>query len=91
MGDYDVTPSGSTSANYTITFVTGTLSVTRAALTITADPSTKVYGQVNPAFTASYAGFTNNDTAAALGGTLGYTTLATASSPVGDYDVTPSG
>ena len=36
VGDYDVTPSGLTSANYDITFVKGTLTVTKAPLTVTA-------------------------------------------------------
>jgi len=42
-GTYSVTPSGATSANYTITFVAGTLTVTKAstslALTTTPNPS----------------------------------------------------
>ncbi len=90
-GSYDVTPSGLTSGNYAITFVKGTLTVTKAPLTVTADDKTKVYGQANPAFTASYSGLVNNDTAGALGGTLSFATAATAASGAGSYDVTPSG
>ncbi len=81
-GSYDVTPSGLTSANYTITFVKGTLTVTKAPLTVTTNAATKVYGAANPAFTVSYATLVNGDTPAALGGTLGFTTSATAASPV---------
>jgi hypothetical protein len=44
VGSYAVTPSGLTSANYDITFVAGQLEITPAALTITADSDTKVYG-----------------------------------------------
>ncbi|WP_146904323.1 MBG domain-containing protein, partial [Adhaeribacter aerolatus] len=65
--------------------------VTPATLTITANPSTKVYGQTNPAFSVAYTGFVNGDDASKLGGTLAYATAATTASPVGSYDVTPSG
>jgi hypothetical protein len=44
VGSYAVAPSGLTSANYDITFETGQLEITPAALTIIADSDTKVYG-----------------------------------------------
>ena len=43
-GTYAITASGAVDANYTISYVAGTLTVTPAALTITADNETKVYG-----------------------------------------------
>ncbi len=91
VGSYPITPGGLTSGNYAITFVAGTLTITPAALTVTANDATKVYGQANPAFTASYGGFVNGDTAASLGGSLSFTTAATAASAVGAYAVTPGG
>src|ERR671935_251812 len=91
VGSYDVTPSGLSSSDYNISFVKGTLAVTPANLTITADNKTKVYGQANPSFTVSYSGFVNGDSAGSLAGTLSFTTTATAQSHVGSYDVTPSG
>ena len=48
VGTYPMSASGRSSANYTITFVDGTLTVTPAALTVTVDPSSKVYGSANP-------------------------------------------
>jgi hypothetical protein len=51
----------------------------------------KVYGQTNPAFSVSYSGFVNNDNASSLTGTLAYATSAVQTSPVGSYEVTPSG
>jgi hypothetical protein len=45
-----VTPSGLTSGNYNITFAKGTLSVTKAPLTVTTKDATKVYGANNPTF-----------------------------------------
>lgn len=91
VGAYDVTPGGLSSTNYAINFVAGTLSVTAAALTVTADPSSRVYGAANPSFTASYSGFVDSDDPTVLGGTLGFTTGATAASAVGNYPVTPGG
>src|SRR5262249_30755773 len=91
MGNYNVTPSGLTSSNYAITFVAGTLQVTQAALTVTADNKSKAYGAALPAFTASYSGFVLGQDESVLGGTLGSTTSATASSNVGHYSVTPGG
>ena len=68
-----------------------TFTVSKAALTVTVNNATKVYGQPNPAFAVSYAGLVNQDTPAALGGTLAFATAATQSSPVGAYAVTASG
>ena len=93
VGSYQVTPSGLTSNNYAITFFNGALSVTPAALTVTANYATKAYGSPDPAFTASYVGLATGDTPASLGGTLLFATNEPASgyAPVGFYQVTPSG
>jgi hypothetical protein len=89
-GRRSTTPNNKLS-NYNVVKNNGTLTVTKADLTVTADNKSKVYGAANPTFTASYSGFVNGDAAASLGGTLGFDTNATASSPVGSYDVTPKG
>jgi hypothetical protein len=91
VGTYSITASGAASPNYTIGYVSGTLTVTPAVLTITANNDTRAYGAANPAFTAGYAGFVNGDTAASLGGTLTFSTTATPASAVGTYPVTPAG
>ncbi|MFN0119777.1 MAG: MBG domain-containing protein, partial [Blastocatellia bacterium] len=90
-GTYSVTPAGLTSSNYTISFVAGTLTVTKAALTVTAENKIKVYGAANPALTAAYNGFVNNDTVSALGGALTLSTTATAASGAGSYPITAAG
>ena len=51
----------------------------------------KVYGRPNPAFGVTYNGFVNGDTPSALGGTLAFSTAATAASDVGSTNVTASG
>ena len=63
VGTYAITASGAVSANYTIGYVSGTLTVNPAVLTVTADNQTKAYGAANPAFTATYSGFVNGETA----------------------------
>jgi hypothetical protein len=60
-------------------------------LTITAENKTKVYGAPNPPFAVTYAGFVGGDGPASLGGTLSFTTNATAGSNVGMYTITPGG
>ena len=91
VGHYAITPSGVTSGNYTITFTDGDLEITPAALTITADDKAKIYGDSNPALTATYAGFKLTDDATDLTGTLDLATAATDASNVGHYAITPSG
>ena len=90
-GTYPITASGAASANYTISFVAGTLTVTPAALTITADDKSKVYGAALPTLTASYSGFVNGDTVASLDTPVSLSTTATAASAVGTYPITASG
>src|SRR5205814_5252280 len=91
VGTYPITVGGAVSANYTMSYVAGTLTVTPAALTITADDKTRAYGAANPALTVRYAGFVNGDTAASLTTAPTITTAATAGSAVGTYSITASG
>ena len=46
--------------NYSVTTNNGVLSVTAATLVGTADNQSRLYGQSNPMFTASYTGFVND-------------------------------
>jgi large repetitive protein len=50
-GSYDITCSGNTNANYSVTYVKGTLTVTARAITVTADAKSKTYGNADPALT----------------------------------------
>ena len=89
VGAYPITPSGAANPNYTITYVNGTETVTKALLTVTADNQTKVYGAKDPKFTATYQGLVNGDGKSVVTG-LGFTT-APAASHVGTYPITPQG
>jgi diphthamide synthase (EF-2-diphthine--ammonia ligase) len=90
---YTITASGAVDSDYTITYVAGSLNVTPAPLTITADNQTKMYGAALPTLTASYSGFVNGDTSASLTTQPTLTTTATAGSHVagGPYAITASG
>jgi len=77
--------------NYTITYIAGTLMVTAAPLTITADPQNKVYG-ANLILGAEQTNFTS--VGLQNGETVGSVTLtcagATNTAPVGIYPIFPS-
>jgi MBG domain (YGX type)/Domain of unknown function (DUF4214) len=77
---YSITASGAVDTNYSISYVDGSLSVTKAPLTITANNLSKVYGAALPTLTASYTGFVNSDTSANLATPPTITTTATAAS-----------
>src|SRR5204862_4252868 len=63
------------------------INVLKTTLTVSADSKTKVYGEAVPALTASYSGFVNHDTSAALGGTPALSTTATQFSVAGPYTI----
>ncbi len=78
--------SGAAAANYTFSYVKGTLTVKPAPLTVSADNKTRFFGQPNPALTFTVHGLVNGDTqAAVLTGAPTVTTTAVLSSPPGSY------
>ena len=74
-----ITLSGGSDNNYTFSLVSGDLEVTKAILTVTAEPKTKVYGEANPTLTFQYSGWVNGveaiDVAPSIITTLDGTTL----------------
>jgi len=90
-GDYPITASGAVDPNYTFTYQTGTMTVQRAALVVTANPASMTYGGTVPILTVSYSGFVDGDNASSLTTPPTITTTATSSSPAGDYPITASG
>lgn len=90
-GTYPITCSGASAAKYSITYVPGTLTVAPVPLTVTAPSAARAYGATNPAFTPTYSGFVNGDTAASLTAQPTCTTAATPASPVGTYPINCSG
>ena len=79
---YPSSCSGAVDPNYTITYVTGSVTVTKAPLTITASNGSMTYGGTAPSITPAYSGFVNGDTSASLSTPPACSTTATKSSPV---------
>jgi len=82
VGTYDIAASGAADPNYTISYVDGTLNITPAPLTITANDASQVYGGQLPQFTATYSGLVNGDTPASLTGPPSLTAWTTVYKPV---------
>ena len=92
VGSYSIAISGAADPNYSISYVQGTLTVTAAVATITANNVTKILDAPNPsplAWTAN--GFVNGDNASVLTANPMCTTKATTTSAVGSYPITCSG
>jgi hypothetical protein len=89
VGSYPITITAGTlsAVNYVFAFLNGTLSVTPATLTVTANNASKVYGQANPTFTDTITGFVNGDTSKVVSGAASLTTTATTTSAVGNYTI----
>jgi gliding motility-associated-like protein len=90
-GSYPITVSGAVIPNYNVTYTVGSLTVSKAQLTITADNKTRNYGQPNPGFTVTYNGFVNGDGAAKLTTAPTASVTATLTSPPGKYSINASG
>jgi hypothetical protein len=93
VGTYPIHASAGTlaAANYVFTtFVDGTLTVTKAHLTVTASNATSTYGSPIPPLTATLSGLLNGDSPSVVSGAANVTTTATPASPVGLYSITAS-
>ncbi len=91
VGAYAINISGAVDANYSITYAQGTLTVTPAPLTITANNAAKNLNAPNPVFMWTPSGFVNGDTTSVLTTNPTCNTTASANSPVGSYPITCSG
>jgi alpha-tubulin suppressor-like RCC1 family protein len=91
VGTYDSNCSGAVDANYTVSYVDGSVVIGPNALIVVASPGVMTYGGTAPTITPSYVGFVNGDSATSLTTAATCTTTATSSSPVGSYDSSCSG
>jgi 6-phosphogluconolactonase (cycloisomerase 2 family) len=90
VGTYPITATLSdngtgTLTNYAVTINNGTLTITPAALVVTANNAARLYGDPNPPFSGTIAGIKNGDNITAI-----YTTTATPASPIGTYPIIPT-
>ena len=91
VGTYDILVQKGTETGNNVTYVKGTLTITKAPLKIKAGTYTRKQGEENPEFTLSYEGFKNDETEDVLTKKPTVTTTATVESDLGDYPVTVSG
>lgn len=90
-GDYPVTCADASSSSSAISYVDGTLTIAKKALTVTAPSATIVYGDPLPALTPTYTGFASGDGPGSLAAAPTCTTTATSASGAGAYPVACSG
>lgn len=90
-GSYAITTSGGLDDNYNYIYADGTLTVGKALLTATVQNENRIYGNANPGFTVNYSGFRNGDTQTVINTLATASTLAGATSNVGNYAITASG
>lgn len=77
--------------NYEVTYNYGTLTITKAPITVTANDASRLYGDKNPQFELSYTGLRNNETTPNWTQTVSISTTATKASHCGKYPITVSG
>ena len=86
VGTYPIVPSYADPAgvlnNYNVIVTNGTLTITPAPLSVTADNASRVYGDPNPIFTGTIVGIKNGDNITAT-----YTSIANPGSGVGTYPI----
>lgn len=89
-GTYSIKASGAAADNYSINYIDGMLTITKAPLKATVKDATRSYGGTAQ-YSFVYEGFVNGDTQSAVSVAPTVTSTATATSPVGTYDLTLSG
>ena len=91
VGTYEIEINKGTIKNYYVTFVPGTLTVTKAPLVVTADNYTITQGDKLPEFTASYSGFKNGEDVSVLTKQPVFSCEANEASAPGEYPITVYG
>lgn len=91
VGTYDIMVSQGTVTNYNVTYVAGTLTITKAPLTVKVEDATREQYLENAEFVITYSGWKLNDDESVLTKKPTATTTATKESPVGEYEIVVSG
>ena len=91
VGKYDIVASGAVSDKYEISYIPGTLTITKAPLSISAGNYIKKQGDAMPVFKASYAGFKNGEDESVLTKQPVFSCEANEASAPAEYAVTISG
>lgn len=91
VGTYDIVVAQGSITNREVTYVYGTLTITKAPLSITAKDYTIKQGKPLPTFEVEYSGFKNKETDTVFTTKPIVSTTATSKSEPGTYDITVSG
>ena len=91
VGKYDIVASGAVSDKYEISYIPGSLVITKAPLSISAGNYTKKQGDALPVFKASYTGFKNGEDESVLTKHPVFSCEANEASAPAEYAVTISG
>ena len=91
VGTYNIMISKGSVTNNNVTYISGTLTITKAPLTVSAISCTREQGQENPNFDVTYSGFKNGENESVLTIKPIISTTATLDSAPGDYDIMVSG
>ena len=91
VGVYPISIKKGSIKNNNVTLSAGTLTITKAPLTVSVGNYGKKQGEANPEFKLSYNGFKNKETDAVLKTKPTVTTTATESSAPGEYEIVVSG
>ena len=91
VGTYPIEVEAGTVTNTKATYVNGTLTITKAPLTITAKSYTIKQGEALPIFAATYSGFKNNETESVLTKKSTFACAVPLDMTPGTYDITASG
>lgn len=92
-GTYAVVPTISTlvAANYQLVLQGGTVTINRAALTVTADSKSKTYdGHILNSLTYTFSGFVNRENSTEITGACGFTGAGINATNAGTYTLTPT-
>jgi hypothetical protein len=65
-GSYPIVCAGGTDNNYELSFVSGTLTVEPKAASVAPNAASKIYGETDPAFSGTLAGFLSGDNVTAV-------------------------
>ncbi len=91
VGTYSIMIKKGTVTNYNDTYVNGTLTITKAPLTVQVENVTREQYVENPEFVITYTGWKLDEDESVLTKKPIVTTSATKDSPVGEYDIVVSG
>lgn len=87
VGSYPIYLTGEIIDNYELVYEPGILNVTKAPLSAKVNDTTKRYGSYNPSFSIEYFGLKNGESEPSWITRPSFSTEATKSTPVGQYDV----